>query len=33
MDFVVRVVRMDADVVEFVYPRLIQLRELNRGRM
>ena len=33
LDFVVWVVRMDADFVEFIYPRLIRLRVLNRGRL
>ena len=33
LDFVVRVVRMDADFVEFVYPRLIWLWVLDRGRL
>ena len=33
LDFVIRVVRMDADFVEFIYPRLVRLRVLNRGRL
>ena len=33
LDFVVRIVGMDADIVEFVYARLIQLRMLSRGRL
>ncbi len=33
MDLVVRVVRMDADFVEFIYARLIRLREFSGGRL
>ena len=33
LDFVIRIVGMDADVVEFVYARLIRLRMLNRSRL
>ena len=31
LDFVVRIVEMDVDVVEFVYAQLIWLRMLSRG--
>ena len=33
LDFVVGIVRMDADVVEFIYARLSQLWMLSRGRL
>ena len=33
MDFVVRIVGMDVDVVEFVYARMIRLRMLSQGRL
>ena len=33
LDFVVWIVGMDADVVEFIYTRLIWLRMLSRGRL
>ena len=33
LDFVVWIVQMDVDIVEFIYPRLIQFRVLNRGRL
>ena len=33
LDFVVWIVGMDADVVEFVYSLLIRLRMLSRGRL
>ena len=33
LDFVVQIVGMDANIVEFVYARLIRLRMFNRGRL
>ena len=33
LDFVVQIVGMDADIVEFVYARLIQLLMLSRGKL
>ena len=33
LDFVVRVVGMNVDAVEFIYARLIQLRMLSWGRL
>ena len=33
LDLVVRIIGMDADIVEFVYARLIQLGMLSRGRL
>ena len=33
LDFVVRIVRVDADVVEFIYARLVRLRMLIRSRL
>ena len=33
LDFVVQIVGMDADIVQFVYAWLIRLWMLNRGRL
>ena len=33
LDFVVRIVGMDADVIEFIYAWLIRLGMLSRGRL
>ena len=33
LDFVVRIVGMDPDVVQFIYAQLIRLRTLSRGRL
>ena len=33
LDFVVRIVGMDADVVEFIYARLVRLQMLIRSRL
>ena len=33
LDFVVRIVRMDTDVVEFIYARLVRLRMLIRSKL
>ncbi len=33
LDFVVRIVGVDADVVEFIYARLVRLRILIRSRL
>ena len=33
LDFVVRIVGMDADVVEFIYAQLVRLRMLIRSRL
>ena len=33
LDFVIKIIGMDANVVEFVYARLIWLRMLSRGRL
>ena len=33
LDFVVRIVGVDADVIEFIYARLVRLRMLIRSRL
>ena len=33
LDFVVQIIGMDVDIVEFIYTRLIRLRMLSRGRL
>ena len=33
LDFVVRIIGMDADVVEFIYALLIRLRMLSQGKL